>query len=207
MAKPSLYVIIDIKKRKIKNPVSLAKKAVDGGADFIQLRAKDIQISEILRIGKGIRDIARKKGVPFIINDRIGLAFALDADGIHLGQDDMPFGIARFLLGRKSIIGLSCHNLKQAKEAAKFKPDYISFGPVFVSANKPKIAPIGLGILKSVANCVDMPVFAIGGINAANIKEVLSSGIKNVACISAIEYAQNPAMAAKELKDILCNKR
>ncbi len=194
-----LYVIIDLKVAR--GDVSkITEDVIKGGANLIQLRAKEVSTSEFLRAGTEIERICRKSGTPFIINDRVDVALALDSDGVHLGQDDMPVSIARKLIGRKKLIGLSVHSLEEAKSSYLEKPDYIGVGPVFFTRTKTSAgSPVGTELIRDIKKEVNIPLVAIGGINTENVDEVINAGADAVAVCSAILCADNISSATEKL--------
>ncbi|MCP2519818.1 thiamine phosphate synthase [Candidatus Aminicenantes bacterium AC-335-K20] len=195
-----LYFIADFETSKRRDLVWIVNEAVKGGATVVQLRAKSISTREFLDIGKKIHSFLKKKGIPFIINDRIDIALALDADGVHLGQNDMPLQIARKILGKEKIIGISVNNIEEAVEAENNGADYLGVGPVFPTTTKPDIrAPLGIEGLKKIRKKVKIPIVAIGGINENNIREVCSIGVDGVAVISAIVLSSDPCQSARKL--------
>jgi thiamine-phosphate pyrophosphorylase len=201
-----LYVIIDKKSARGRDLVMVAEKAVAGGADVIQLREKDWPAREIVEAGRAIRKAITKDKALFIINDRPDIALAAGADGVHLGQDDIPVADARAIMGKDKIIGLSTHSLEQAVEAQQSGADYIGVGPVFSTPTKPGSEPVGLELIKNVKNISRLPFVAIGGINAANVGDVIAAGASRVAVVRAVCGADDIREAAKSLKDILLKK-
>lgn len=180
--------------------IYVAKEAIAGGADVIQLRDKDATAKELIKVARPIRQLTHKTKVLFIINDRLKIAKAVDADGVHLGQDDSPIKVARSILGRNKIIGLSTHSLSQAKEAQKSGADYISVGPIFATPTKPEYKAVGLDLIKKVKRAIKIPFVAIGGIDASNIDEILSAGASHVAVVRAVCGAKDIRRAASFLK-------
>ena len=195
--------------------VEIARKVILGGADILQLRAKAASDEQILKIGQAIKDVARKNKVPFVLNDRADLAQDIDADGVHLGQEDLSTGIdppnsfkggvlsvkeARRILGNNKIIGLSTHNLEQAVEAEGQGADYIGLGPIFATATKPNAAPLSPEIIAKVKDKIKIPFVAIGGINLDNLEQVLAQGAQRVAVCSAIITAKGILSTTKEFK-------
>ncbi len=163
-----------------------ARRAIAAGIRIIQLREKGMSKKDIYREALSVRSLTRKHKTAFIVNDYTDIAMAVDADGVHLGQDDMPVEEARRIMGRKKIIGVSTHTLKQALAAQDAGADYIGFGPVSHTATKDAGRPRGLNALKKVRSRVKIPVVAIGGITPGNIREVLGCGADAVAVISGI---------------------
>ena len=169
-----------------KTPViSQVKQALNSGVKILQYREKKLSTLEMYKSAMDIKKLTNGKAI-FIINDRIDICLAVDADGVHLGDDDIPYLYARKLL-RKKIIGLSTHNLEEALFSEKIGADYISIGPIYPTTTKPKHkSPVGTEIIKEISKKIKIPYVAIGGINETNIEVVLSAGAKNVAMISAI---------------------
>lgn len=198
-----LYVIVDRKTCGERSAIYVVKEAIAGGADAIQLRDKNATAKELIKVARAIRRLTRKAKVLFIINDRPDIAKAVDADGVHLGQDDSPIKVARSILGRNKIIGLSTHSLSQAKEAQKSGADYISVGPIFATPTKPEYKAVGLDLIKKVKRVIKIPFVAIGGIDASNIGDVIKEGATRVAVVRAVCGADDIRRAAKYLKERL----
>ena len=173
------------------------KQLIEGGATLIQLREKRAAPREFFQDAREALSVAHAAGIKLIINDRVDIALAIGADGVHLGQTDMPVEAARRLLGDRAIIGFSTHNLNQVEEAVRLPIDYLAFGPVFPTATKENPDPIvGLTELAQIKSLVELlPLVAIGGITADRIPEVLMSGADSVAIISAV---LNPAQPIAE---------
>ena len=182
---PKIYPITDTRITNLTHAAQV-ERLIEGGAQFIQLREKYASPKDFYEQAKEALKIARKSNVKIIINDRVDIALALDADGVHLGQDDLPPEYARKILGEKAIIGFSTHNLKQAADAVKLSIDYLAIGPVF--STKTKENPdevIGIKSVKNVRDIVKIfPLVAIGGITLENSQEVLTAGANSVAVIS-----------------------
>ena len=170
---------------------------------IIQLRDKESDKSTILKTAQALKKTLRKRTSIFIVNDYVDIARLVDADGVHLGQSDLPLAAARKLLGKNKIIGVSCLNLKQAMLAQDQGADYLGFGPVFSTDTKPESAALGLGKLKALKNKIKIPIFAIGGINETNITEVLSLGVHGAAISSAICTAPDLVLATRRFFNIL----
>lgn len=185
-----LYAIIDsayVRPEKVKETASALLSA---GVKIIQLRAKDWEASEILKAAKLIKEAALQSGAIFILNDRIDLALLSKADGVHLGQDDIPIKDARRLLGEGSIIGISTHNPEEAVLAESNGADYISFGPIFKTTTKKDAqSPKGLEALSQIRACSRSPIVAIGGIKEDKAAGVMEAGADSVAIISDILLA------------------
>jgi thiamine-phosphate pyrophosphorylase len=160
----------------------------NGGANLIQLREKDLTPRQFFKQSQEALHIARQRGVRIVINDRVDIALALEADGVHLGQDDFPPEAARRLLGDRAIIGISTHNVEQARRAAAWPVNYLAIGPIFTTSSKRNSEPVlGLDGLRSVREAIgDFPLVAIGGISHENALEVLESGADAIAVIAAL---------------------
>ncbi len=172
--------------------------ALKGGVDILQLREKNMNANKIIELGKKIKLLCAEYNTTFIVNDRVDIAYILEADGVHLGQDDMDVASARKILGNNAIIGVSTHAPEQAKKAAADGADYIGVGPVFTTPTKPTTKSVGLEYVNWVSKNIDIPYFAIGGINLENVDEVVKNGAKRVAVVRAVINADNPEHAAKE---------
>lgn len=179
------------------------ERLIAGGARFIQLREKRGAAREFFADAARALEIARKHRVKIIVNDRVDIALALRADGVHLGQDDLPAREARRILGAKAVIGFSTHSLRQAVEAVKFPVDYIAVGPVFPTRTKENTdAVVGLETIKAVRAAIgDFPLVAIGGINFQNFRSVLDAGASSVAVIS--DLLNEPDKISETLKKFL----
>lgn len=171
------------------------QEALEGGVTCLQLREKDLNNEDFLREALAIRDLCRSYDVPFIINDNVDIALACDADGVHVGQQDMAAGQARQKLGAEKILGVSVQTVAQAAEAAASGADYLGVGAVFTTATKPDADAVSFATLQEICNSVRIPVVAIGGISADNIMQLAGSGVDGVAVVSAI-FAQADIGAA-----------
>jgi thiamine-phosphate pyrophosphorylase len=202
-----LYVIIDSRAAGGRSLVDVAAEAAKGGADIIQLREKDAAAREIVDLGRAVKKavVAVSKDALFIINDRPDIALACGADGVHIGQDDIPPDAARAVIGKDKVLGISTHSLEQAFAARKSGADYIGVGPVFSTPTKPDYKAVGLGLVREVRKAVNIPFVAIGGISADNIGQVIDAGAQRIAVVRAVCGAGNIAAAAKALKERLDN--
>lgn len=161
------------------------KAALAAGVKLVQYRNKSLSAKKMFKEALILRKLCRR--VNFIVNDRIDLALAVEADGVHLGQDDLPYKIARKLLGKNKIIGLTVHSLAQAKLAEKIGVDYLGVSPVFSTKTKKDAGrPVGVALIKKIKQRVSLPVVAVGGINLTNAKEVISAGADSLAAIFAV---------------------
>ena len=196
----ALYVITDRRLSQGRSHQEVASAAIAGGAHVIQFRDKEMSARELIQVGEELRELTKKAGVPFIINDRVDVALAVEADGVHLGQEDMPIKLARRLLGEGKIIGVSATSLAEALEAEAEGADYLGVGPIFATDTKPDAAPpTGLEGLTEVVRRVSIPVVAIGGINRDNVEEVMAAGAAGVAVISAVVAKEDIRQATSEL--------
>jgi thiamine-phosphate pyrophosphorylase len=189
-----LYAILDTSLGKGRSPMAVLREFLKGGVKLVQLRAKELSSGEFFALAKEAREMTRDAGATFIVNDRADIALAVGADGVHLGQDDLQLAAARKILGREKIIGISTHDLAQARDAEKSGADYIGFGPIFGSATKDTgYTPRGLEMLRQVRQAVKIPVVAIGGINESNVAEVWKAGADAAAIISDLMGAEDVA--------------
>ncbi len=181
-------------------PLSLAEKALKGGATMIQLRHKQASGSQLFLWAVEIRKLCQKHQAICIINDRVDIAMASQANGVHLGQQDMPIDAARKLLGKHRIIGVSASSVKEAVQAEKDGADYIGFGHIFPTSSKEKdYSPLGAETLRQAAALLSLPIVAIGGISLENAALLISSGASAVAVISAVSRAPDPTFATHKL--------
>ncbi len=182
------------------------EKAYRGGTDIIQLRSKVLSDAAVLRLGSKVKKLAAKYRKLFFINDRVDLALAIGADGVHLGQEDMPITMARRLArqaNRKILIGKSTHSLGQALVAVREGADYIGVGPVFKTPTKPHAKSVGLRFVEQAAARIRIPWVAIGGIDLTNIRNLIDVGATRAAVVRAIFAAKDPEKAARKLKQLL----
>lgn len=202
--KYELYVITDEKLPHGLRYDEIARRAVNGGADVIQLRDKELSDKEFYDVAIEIRSITIGSGTMFIVNDRMDVALACKADGVHLGQGDMPLPAARKLVPSDFIIGISVSNIGEAVLAESFGADYVALGPIFPTSSKNDAGPgVGLDSLREMRAAVSIPLVAIGGIGASNINEVIMAGADGVAVISAVVGQPDIAMAVRSLKTLI----
>jgi thiamine-phosphate pyrophosphorylase len=177
----------------------VAAQALAGGATMIQLRDKKGDLRHLYEEALAIRELCRQHGGCFIVNDRLDLALAAEADGVHLGQEDLPARLARPLLHAGMLLGISTHSVEEAREAEAAGADYIGFGPVFPTGTKTATRPtVGLDGVRAARAAVKLPVLAIGGITAERVPEVLRAGADGVAVISAVVGSANIAGACRQ---------
>lgn len=169
----------------------------------MQLREKNSPKKTVLTDARRLKSLLKNSRTLFIVNDHVDIAKLIGADGVHLGQDDLPIKEARKILGKDKIIGISCHSLRQARDAQRNGADYIGIGPVFKTPAKPEYKPIGLGLLRTISKKVSIPFFAIGGIKKGNLLRVLSTGTSKVAVCREVCAAKNVPRSIIEIKGIL----
>lgn len=168
--------------------------ALRGGLQVVQLREKDLSSSQLYELAGDLRRITQDFGAQLLINDRIDIALAVGADGVHLGQSSIPVAVARRILGSDQIIGYSAHALDEAQQAERDGADFVTFGPVYATPSKAAYGePLGLARLAEVSQSLSIPVLALGGVKKSSVEEVLSVGAWGIAVISAIIAAQDPA--------------
>jgi len=207
-ARYDLYVITDEHLSFGLTHLEIAKRAIAGGADVIQLRDKERKSAQLLPIAKEINDHARSRGVMFIVNDMIEVALSANAHGVHLGQDDLPLQDARRMTPPGFIIGISATSVEQAIEAERDGADYVALGPIFPTASKKDAADAcGIEMLKEVRASILIPLVAIGGINTSNIAEVIAAGADGVAVISSVVSQPDVTRSAIELKRLIVGAR
>ena len=198
-----LYTIADTLGRAELSSIDLAKKLCVGGAKLLQLRVKDLPTRNFLNIAQEVREICRHHKCLLIINDRADIAHAVDADGVHVGQEDLPLAAARKVVGRRKIVGVSTHDLQQAIEAERGGADYIGFGPLFGTNTKATgYSARGLDQLRAIRTLIRIPIVAIGGVTTARALSALDAGANAVAMISDLVLA---ADVTAKVQDTLAN--
>ena len=203
-----LYVVTDRELSKGRSDAEVARMAYEGGADVVQLRMKSADGREMLEQANLIRRYADEMCKLFIVDDRVDIAMASGADGVHLGQSDMPLEAARKLMGDDAIIGISVDNVEEAVAAQEGGADYVGVGAVFQTSTKPDAQQgVGLGAVFEVRQAVDIPVVAIGGINRGNIQDVIRAGADAAAVVSAVVAQDDVSAAAHELRDLILKVR
>ena len=195
-----LYVLISSELCK-KDPLEVAKDVLRGGADVVQLREKKMGAGKYMTLAAKMAELCRQKDKLFVVNDRPDVAVAAGADGVHLGQEDLKIAQARKVLSSEMIIGVSTHNIEQAKQAVADGADYIGVGPVFATGTKPSAEPVGVEYVRQAASEVDVPQAVIGGISLDNVAEVIEAGAKCVAVCSAIICADEPGNITRNIKN------
>lgn len=203
-----LYVVTDAGLSKGRSDAEVAKLAYEGGADAVQLRMKNVGKKEMLEQANLIRKTADDLCRFFFVNDNVEVALESGADGVHIGQDDMPLEKARDILGEAAIIGVSVDNVEQAIAAQEGGADYVGVGSIFRTSTKPDAKQsVGLGAIYEVRQAVDIPIVAIGGINRGNIQDVIRAGADSAAVVSAVVAQDDVKAAAHELRDLILKVR
>ena len=200
----SLYLVTDRGLSRGRSTLEIVSAAVQGGATVVQLREKDCSTRDFIEQALAIKEFLKDQGVPLIINDRVDVAQAVEADGVHLGQTDMPLGLAKRILGDSMIIGISAESLHDAIEAERDGADYLGVSPIYATPTKKDTAPpLGLEGLRQIRKAVRLPLVGIGGLKQENTAEVIRNGADGVAVVSAIVAADDPQTAADALKQII----
>ncbi len=200
----ALYLVTDRGLSRGRNSLEIVEAAVRGGVTCVQLREKTCSTRDFINEAFAIKDILKTHAVPLIINDRLDVAQAVGADGVHLGQSDMPFKTAKAIVKDTMIIGISAESLEDAVEAENAGADYIGVSPIYATPTKTDTAPaLGLEGLARIRERVNIPLVGIGGLNADNAGEVIRHGADGVAVVSAIVSADDPEEAARQLKEIV----
>lgn len=204
----SLYVITDRRAAAGRPMLELVQAALRGGATVVQLRMKEGPTRAMVELGQALHELTRAAGVPLIVNDRLDVALAIDAEGVHLGQDDLPAHLARPLLGPNRLLGVSVENVEQAQRALRDGADYLGVGDLFGTPSKPDAGtPIGLDMLRAIVQAVPLPVVGIGGVTVENAGAVIDAGAVGVAVISAVFGASDPEQAARRLRAVVDERR
>jgi len=200
---PGLYVIIDTEMLKKRDHLEVTEQAIRGGATTIQLRDKVQSKSKVIPLAEKLQAICTENDVLFIINDYLDIALAINADGLHLGQDDLPFDVARKMLPPGKILGCSTTTVEQALAAQSKGADYIAVGAIYPTLSKATTTTparvVGLEMLRRVKKAVNLPLVAIGGITAENTPEVIAAGADSVAVIGAVVTAESPEAASRQI--------
>lgn len=195
-----LHVLTDTALQSRFSHIDLTRMAIRGGADTIQFREKKGSTREMIEIARQMKKLCSDANAAFIVNDRLDIAIAADADGVHLGKDDFPIPLARKLLGKDRIIGGSAAIMEEAQKCFSEGADYIGFGPVFPTSSKPDAGQAsGIEILKRVVEFVPLPIIAIGGVNSENTPELMRAGAHGIAVISAVCCQEDPEQATSAL--------
>jgi thiamine-phosphate pyrophosphorylase len=199
-----LHILTDVQLQSRYSHTELTRLALAGGADTIQLRQKTGSTREMIEVAQQMKRLCEESGVVFVVNDRVDVALASGADGVHLGQDDFPIPLARELLGEESIIGGSAGTLEEARKCLSEGADYLGFGPVYLTTSKDDAGPVsGLGLLRKVVEAIPLPVIAIGGVDEENTHDVMEAGAHGIAVISAVCCQEYPEQATSALSQVI----
>ncbi|MFD1569303.1 thiamine phosphate synthase [Halorubrum laminariae] len=204
------YLVTQSDRSAGRDTEEIVEAAIDGGVDAVQLREKGRSARDRYELGCRLREVTAAAEVPLLVNDRIDLAAAIDADGVHLGQSDLPIEIARERLGSDAIVGCSTSTVAEAEAAEAAGADYLGVGAVYGTASKDVPAEkngIGTEPVATIADAVEIPVFGIGGITADNVRPVIEAGATGAAVISAITAADDPAAATAALDEVIADAR
>lgn len=196
----SLYVVTDRSLMKSKSVEECVEKAILGGAGVIQLREKDITSRQFYETALKVKAICDRLGAVFVINDRLDIAMAVDADGVHLGQKDLPVDVARKILGSDKIIGASTATVEEAKEAERLGADYIGVGAMFSTETKKDTRSVSSELLKEICSSISIPAVAIGGLKLEKIKALKDTGVSGAAVVSAVVAQEDIKKSAEAMK-------
>ena len=197
----SLYLVTDNSDNEEKF-LNTIEEAIQGGVTLVQIREKTADTLDFYNLALKVKEITTKYNIPLIINDRVDVALAIDADGVHVGQSDMPCEVTRKLIGPDKILGVSAATIDEAKKAESDGADYIGTGAVFPTSTKDDAPSVTKQELKEIVESINIPVVAIGGINLKNVSELLDTGIAGLSVISAIMSSDNPKKSSQELLKI-----
>jgi thiamine-phosphate pyrophosphorylase len=204
----NLYLITDRKQVRGDSLYRVIEEALKYGVQVVQLREKDLSSRNLYNVASELRELTARFGARLIINDRVDIALAAAADGVHLGGESMPVAVAREILGAERLIGVSCHDQSSALTAQQDGADFITFGPVYPTPSKSRYGdPVGLAKLTETTKVLQIPVFALGGINPVTAGEVITCGAHGIALISAIIAAEQPGLEAAKLLALLPSLR
>lgn len=198
----SVYLVTDRRDKTDEEFLNIIEEAIKGGTTIVQLREKTASTKEFYDLALRVKEITSRYDVPLLINDRIDIALAVDSEGVHIGQDDMPADIAREIIGEDKILGVSASTVEEAKKAEIDSADYIGSGAVFPTATKDNADSVSKDELKEIVDSIDIPIVAIGGITVENASTLKDSGIDGFSVVSAIMSADDPRDASRKLKEI-----
>lgn len=206
LSQARLYGILDLGYVATADALAMADRLLTAGVQVLQLRAKRASESEIVSLGRDLALRCRAAGVPFILNDYPHLAAEVEADGVHIGQDDGPIRAAREAAGEGRIVGRSTHSVEQARAAWDEGADYIGFGPLFATPTKPEYTPIGLEHIAGVQAASPVPVFCIGGVKLGNLPEIIAAGARRVVIVTGLLHSDDPTAYATDCLRLLVAK-
>ncbi|MEY2563080.1 MAG: thiamine-phosphate pyrophosphorylase [Verrucomicrobiota bacterium] len=206
LARCRLYGIFDLSYVDRSEAEEVVGAMIDGGVEIIQLRAKTQAPGEIAEIATALREITARRAIPLIVNDHPEIARDVEAEGVHVGQDDLSIAEVREIVSPECIVGKSTHSLDQAIRASEEGADYIGFGPIFATPTKPDYQPVGLADIRKVHDAVQVPIFCIGGLKLENLPEVITAGAHRVVIVSGLLLAADIASYARSAKQLLNRK-
>jgi thiamine-phosphate pyrophosphorylase len=204
---PALYVVLDRTAARGRDLELLLAAVIDGGCRMVQLRDKEWPAGRLLPLARRLRERCAAAGVTFIVNDRVDLAVAVEADGVHVGQDDLPARVARSLLRPGMLLGVSTHDVEQARTARDDGADYVAVGSMFPTATKPDFQLVGPALIRKLRGEIRVPLVGIGGITHENVVEVVRAGADGAAVISAVCAAPDPGAATRRFLELIQNAR
>ena len=204
---PTLYVVLDRTAARGRDLDELLTAVIEGGCRMVQLREKDWPSGRLWPLARRLRERCGRAGVTFVVNDRVDLAVAVEADGVHLGQDDLPARAARPLLRAGMLLGVSTHDLEQARAARADGADYVAVGSMFATVSKPEFQLVGPDLIRKLRGEIRVPLIGIGGITHDNVAEVVRAGADGVAVISAVCGAPDPASATRRFLELIRSAR
>jgi thiamine-phosphate pyrophosphorylase len=200
----TLYLITDRALSRGRSTVDVVRAALAGGVDVVQLRGKEAEAATIIEEGIRVHELTARYQVPLIVNDRVDIALAIEAEGAHVGQTDLPAHMARKLLPTPNLLGVSTFSVDMARRAQQQQADYVGFGPIYQTATKETVAsPRGTEMMHDTLEAIDIPLVALGGISDRNISEVVTAGADHVAVCSAIVSAKDVERATATLKEMM----
>jgi thiamine-phosphate pyrophosphorylase len=204
---PTLYVVLDRTSARGHDLDHLLAAVIEGGCRMVQLREKEWPSGQLLPLARRLRDRCGAAGVTFIVNDRLDLAVAVEADGVHVGQDDLPARVARPLLRPGMMLGVSTHGIEQALSARDAGADYVAVGSMFPTSTKPDFQLVGPALIRKLRGEIRVPLIGIGGITQDNVADVVRAGADGVAVISAVSAAPDPRAATQRLLELIHSAR
>ena len=204
---PTLYVVLDRTAARGRDLDDLLAAVIEGGCRMVQLREKEWPSGRLLPLARRLRERCGRAGVTFVVNDRVDLAVAVRADGVHVGQDDLPARVARPLLRPGMILGVSTHGVEQARAARDDGAGYVAVGSMYATATKPDFELVGPALIRKLRDEIRVPLIGIGGITHDNVVEVVRAGADGVAVISAVCAAPDPASATRRFLDLIRSGR
>ncbi len=204
---PTLYVVLDRTAARGRDLDDLLAAVIDGGCRMVQLREKEWPSGRLLPVARRLRERCGRAGVTFVVNDRVDLAVAAEADAVHLGQDDLPARVARPLLRAGMLLGVSTHDAEQARAACEDGADYVAVGSMFPTATKPEFQLVGPALIRKLRGEIRVPLVGIGGITHENVADVVRAGADGIAVISAVCAAPDPTAATRRFLDLIRSAR